>query len=75
MRIRNARLSLILGVATFGAMLISPAAAQHGAHTPTLGKVQFKVECNEAAQREFNLAMAYYHSFAWSHLNEPLERV
>jgi hypothetical protein len=30
-----------------------------------LGKVEFKVECNSAAQRTFNRAMALYHSFAW----------
>jgi hypothetical protein len=40
-----------------------------------LGQVHFKVECNEAAQAEFNLAMAYYHSFAWSQMQAPLERV
>jgi hypothetical protein len=40
-----------------------------------LGKVHFKVDCNEAAQAEFNLALAYYHSFAWSQMQAPLERV
>jgi len=40
-----------------------------------LGKVNFPVECNAEAQREFNVAMAYYHSFAWQHIREPLERV
>lgn len=40
-----------------------------------LGKVDFPVECNAEAQREFNLAMAYYHSFAWQHIREPIERV
>jgi Tfp pilus assembly protein PilF len=40
-----------------------------------LGKVNFPVECNAEAQREFNLAMAYYHSFAWQHVREPLEGV
>ena len=59
MRIPNTRLSLILAAATFGLMSASPAAAQGAAGTPTLGKVQFKVDCNDAAQREFNLAMAY----------------
>ncbi len=75
MEIQNRRLSFVLPAAMFALMSISPVAAQHGAHGPTLGKVQFKVECNEAAQREFNLAMSYYHSFAWNHLNDPLERV
>ena len=74
MRLRNNCLSIAIAAATF-AISSAPVVAQHGSHSPTLGKVQFKVECNEAAQREFNLAMAYYHSFAWSHLNEPLESV
>ena len=74
MKSRNRHVTAILAAAMFGLMSISPVSAQHGAHTPTLGKVQFKVDCNEAAQREFNLAMAYYHSFAWNQLNDPLER-
>lgn len=40
-----------------------------------LGTVHFKVGCNAAAQREFDLAMAYYHSFAWEQIKAPLERV
>jgi hypothetical protein len=40
-----------------------------------LGKLNFPVECNAAAQKEFNLAMAYYHSFAWEVYKAPLERV
>ena len=39
-----------------------------------LGNVHFKVECNAAAQKEFDLAMAYYHSFAWHRYDAPLER-
>ena len=39
-----------------------------------LGKVHFKVCCNAAAQREFDLAMAYYHSFAWEQIKAPLDR-
>jgi hypothetical protein len=46
----------------------------HGGHA-RLGKVNFAVECNAAAQRHFNVAMAYYHSFAWAQIREPLERV
>ena len=72
MRLRINCLSIAVA-ATF-AISAAPLVAQHGSHSPTLGKVQFKVECNEAAQREFNLAMAYYHSFAWNELNAPLER-
>lgn len=40
-----------------------------------LGEVQFRIECNAEAQKEFNVAMAYYHSFAWSLHKAPLERV
>jgi len=47
---------------------------EHAGHA-RLGKVNFPVECNAAAQREFNVAMAYYHSFAWPHIREPLEAV
>jgi len=54
-------------------MSASPVAAHETTGTPVLGKAQFKVECNEATQREFNLAMAYHHSFAWSHLKYPLD--
>src|SRR6185312_6003001 len=46
----------------------------HGAHA-RLGTVNFEVACNAAAQQEFNTAMAYYHSFAWAQIREPVERV
>lgn len=47
-----------------------------GGTTPAkLGKVHFKVECTAAAQKDFDLAMAYYHSFAWHRYEAPLERV
>ena len=39
-----------------------------------LGKVHFEVGCNAQAQREFNLAMAYYHSFAWEEMRAPYQR-
>ena len=39
-----------------------------------LGAVNFPVSCNAAAQQEFNTAMAYYHSFAWAQIRDPLER-
>ncbi len=43
-----------------------PAVAQGpGAGPAKLGKVNFPVSCNAAAQKEFEMAMAYYHSFAW----------
>jgi hypothetical protein len=36
--------------------------------------VHFKVSCKAPAQREFDLAMAYYHSFAWEQIKAPLDR-
>lgn len=56
------------------------AAAGHGwAHdgdtvSAKLGSVHFNVDCNAAAQREFDLAIAYQHSFAQHLMREPLER-
>jgi pimeloyl-ACP methyl ester carboxylesterase/tetratricopeptide (TPR) repeat protein len=47
--------------------------AHHAAGAAKLGEVHFKIECNAAAQREFNVAMAYYHSFAWHMMQPPLE--
>ena len=58
------------------AVLVAGCAAHdgHEGHA-RLGQVHFPVDCNAAAQREFDLAMAYYHSFAWAQIQEPLERV
>jgi tetratricopeptide (TPR) repeat protein len=39
-----------------------------------LGSVEFKVSCNDAAQKDISLAMAYYHSFAWQSITPPLNR-
>jgi hypothetical protein len=50
-----------------------PVPAQH-AH-PRLGTVQFPVSCTPQAQKEFTVAMAYYHSFAWPELRAALTRV
>jgi hypothetical protein len=52
-------------------------AAHEGHHTGAakLGTVHFKVECNATAQKEFDVVMAYYHSFAWHLYEAPLERV
>lgn len=54
----------------------SPPAGGHeaGGASAQLGKVHFKVECNAAAQKEFDVAMAYYHSFAWQYYKAPLDR-
>jgi hypothetical protein len=49
-----------------------PAIAQAPAK---LGKVIFPVSCTAAAQKEFEVSMAYYHSFAWPEHKASLERV
>jgi len=64
-----------IAAVVLGLGLAIPALAHDAGGAPArLGKVQFQVECNAAAQREFNLAMAYYHSFAWEEMREPYER-
>jgi hypothetical protein len=46
-----------------------------GARDPgKLGKVHFPVSCNAAAQTEFDVTMAYYHSFAWPQMKVAFER-
>jgi hypothetical protein len=62
------------------ALLVMAVPLQTAAHEDTgvpakLGQVEFNVECNAAAQKQFNLAMAYYHSFAWSQMTGPIEAV
>jgi hypothetical protein len=53
-----------------------PAVAQApGAGPAKLGKVNFPVSCNAAAQKEFEVSMAYYHSFAWPEQKASLDRV
>ena len=66
---RIAAIGLGIGIAFSAAAHESP-----GGAPVRLGKVHFQVECSAAAQREFNLAMAYYHSFAWEEMRAPYER-
>ncbi len=40
-----------------------------------IGNVNFRVECNSAAQSDFNVAMAYYYSYDWSKINSAVNRV
>ncbi len=56
----------------------TPASADDATHAHAharLGTVQFPITCNAEAQLQMNTAMAYYHSFAWQHIREPLDRV
>jgi Tfp pilus assembly protein PilF len=73
---------LVTLVATLlsGALLspAAPAAAENRDHDHAdarLGSVQFPVSCSAEAQQAFNTAMAYYHSFAWQHIKEPVDQV
>jgi hypothetical protein len=50
-------------------------AHSHAAGVERLGKVEFKVDCNAAAQVEFNRAMALYHSFWWPAALKAFEAV
>lgn len=70
-RIRLAGITaIVLGLA---APLALHAQHHHGAHQAQLGKVHFEVSCNAEAQSQFDLAMAYYHSFAWQSVDKPLD--
>jgi hypothetical protein len=55
--------------------LASAEAHQGPVNLERLGKVEFKVSCNEAAQKEFNRGMALYRSFAWPHATAAFEAV
>lgn len=69
----NQRVAAATAVVVF-ALGASVSTHEAAAAPSRLGKVHFQVTCNAAAQREFNTAMAYYHSFAWNEMREPLER-
>lgn len=69
-------LVLVLGFAT------SEAWAQHSEHvglrvgpTEQLGEVNFPVSCSAAAQKDFNRAMALFHSFGFEPAKESFARV
>jgi Tfp pilus assembly protein PilF len=62
------------GVAAF-LVAGTTAFADQGDHAHgRLGTVRFPTECNAEAQQQMNTAMAYYHSFAWQFIREPLDR-
>lgn len=67
------RLNLILSALMTAALCTAlPVGAHDG--DGKLGTVHFKVSCNAQAQSEFDLAMAYFHSFAWEQIKAPLDR-
>ncbi len=67
-------LAVVAALTVLAALLVS-GGGQSRADTARLGTVHFPVSCNAAAQKEFQVAMAYYHSFAWAQLKGAVERV
>lgn len=70
------RPSLFVAAVSVAALAAPAGVAAHEDDTAvaSLGRVSFKVSCNAGAQRDFNIAMAYQHSFAQHLMREPLER-
>jgi hypothetical protein len=76
MSTRRTVIALFLGSLMILAVGVTlPTLAHDSAGVAKLGKVTFPVSCNAAAQKEFEIAMAYYHSFAWPENKAALERV
>lgn len=72
---KHTHLAAIVSALFLGLGVTLPASAHDASGAPAkLGTVHFKVECNAAAQKEFDLGMAYYHSFAWELYKAPLDR-
>jgi hypothetical protein len=65
---RMTKASLLLAAA-LAALTIAPAAAQQTA-VPQLGNVHFATSCNDVAQRRFDRAMRYQHSFWYQQSRE-----
>jgi hypothetical protein len=66
----------LLAPLLLGVLLLGPAMSHERAPPlARLGKVDFRVECNAAAQEEFHRAMALYHSFAWKEATEAFDAV
>ena len=75
MKARIIALALALGLLLLALATTLPTARPVARGAAKLGKVNFPVSCNAAAQKEFETSMAYYHSFAWPQFKAPLERV
>src|SRR5690349_3451948 len=67
----------IVGTACAAALLLSSAApiVAQGDADQQLGNVHFETSCNDVAQRRFNRAMRYQHSFWYSAAKEIFEDV
>ena len=71
---RKIALLAAIGAATLASSSSSPVLSQ-GDIDQQLGNVSFDVSCNETAQRRFNRAMRYQHSFWYSAAKEIFEEV
>ena len=63
-------LTLILGLLAIG--LPSPQARAQDSDDQGLGRVHFETSCNEVAQRRFDRAMRYQHSFWYRQSQETV---
>lgn len=74
---KQSPIGTLFAAAGLGVVLVASAAlAQHQDHKlARLGTVEFKVDCTDAAQKEFNRAMALYHSFAWPETKAAFESI
>ncbi|HEY1544156.1 MAG TPA: hypothetical protein VGG01_17260 [Xanthobacteraceae bacterium] len=63
----------VLMLATAGLIALGAPAAVHEAHAQQLGAVHFPTSCNEEAQRRFDRAMRYQHSFWYQQSKEIYE--
>jgi len=66
------RLTIVAGVTALSLLAPSPAAAQSDADKQ-LGNVHFATTCNETAQRRFDRAIRYQHSFWYRAAREVFE--
>jgi hypothetical protein len=75
MTLQIKRTALAVAAVFAGVLATLPATAHEASGASAqLGKVHFPVSCNATAQKEFDVAMAYYHSFAWELYKAPLDR-
>jgi hypothetical protein len=75
MKTRTSRVALALGTLVLALVTATSSVAQTDTGLSKLGKVRFPVSCTPAAQKEFEVAMAYFHSFAWPELKASTDRV
>ena len=71
---RKSLLTATAGLAALALTSPGPTAAQ-GEADQQLGNVSFETSCNDVAQRRFNRAMRYQHSFWYGAAKEIFEEV